>query len=948
MAYPKGQHPGATWKKCDFQCHTPRDIAWRGGPDLPGGTEELEAKRTEWAAGFISACSQRGLSIVGVTDHHDAVMLGYVRNAPNKSESDVTVFPGLEITCKDNAQCLAILDPSSSPQAIQKLLHMLNGVMPAAETSAKTDEVPFVNMTVEELFSAVEGEGILEGIILLLPHFSDEDAHKSLNEKGHHPRFMQLECDGVYVERPYASLSPVTIQKIRGEIPEWGRRRRAILVTGDNRSAGWERLGVNDCWIKLGEMTVEGIRQAFLADEARIAYTHPQIPPERITRLTVQSQLTGPQPLEVTFNEGLTAIIGGRGSGKTSVLEYLRFALGRSERDLPLFETGPIREREARLVDETLSAGFVEVVLDRAGVKETWRRQLNTKDYISATDARGETAQLTLDEARRRFPARAFHQKGLSSTTSDPTSAADQITGIAAAEAVDRRREIDQHIGNTKRKVTTALQQLAGHWQNRFERQQAEKRVSDLKNRLVALAQRLQDEGVSSENIDILKRAPVHSRAEAFFSTAKDDIAASRASIEAMHRSTLIGGETPSAGLLEFPEVKDLSLLFREAEQHLSELFEHAMSTLDELERARLGKSLEFETRYAQFKEVHAVAVAQQTSQKSLVDENTRLTSELQLAEAALARAAAAERSSERATIEFSDAQDDLERLIEQKRGILADAATQVAGKSSEMLRARLKRDSRPTEYIETLCTLFEKSYVSDSQQKCTQWVATLLGDGAQNSWADVRTGILAAYEKKISTGSPKEPGDELSSAIGKLLFDGDEKLTLNQRLRIYNNITDSSVGAILSAVPRDYIILKYVEDGREVPFERASPGQQASALLELLLGQSAGTLIIDQPEDDIDNRIIMKVVGLIRSSKQRRQMIFATHNANIVVNGDADKVIALISGESGDAVIPPTKTIGISSDGSIEANDVCVDITRIMEGGKDAFSLRSRKYHFD
>jgi hypothetical protein len=81
-------------------------------------------------------------------------------------------------------------------------------------------------------------------------------------------------------------------------------------------------------------------------------------------------------------------------------------------------------------------------------------------------------------------------------------------------------------------------------------------------------------------------------------------------------------------------------------------------------------------------------------------------------------------------------------------------------------------------------------------------------------------------------------------------------------------------------------INMSYLDDNRPIDFRMASPGQQASALLELLLKQSAGTLIIDQPEDDLDNRVIMRIVELLRTSKSTRQLIFTTHNANIVVNG--------------------------------------------------------------
>src|SRR5882724_10051079 len=97
MTYAKGQHPGAIWLKCDFQCHTPRDIAWRGGPNLPGGTDELEARRVQWAEEFLQACKARGLMVVAVTDHHDAAMLHYFRDIGHIR--GVTVFPGIEVTC---------------------------------------------------------------------------------------------------------------------------------------------------------------------------------------------------------------------------------------------------------------------------------------------------------------------------------------------------------------------------------------------------------------------------------------------------------------------------------------------------------------------------------------------------------------------------------------------------------------------------------------------------------------------------------------------------------------------------------------------------------------------------------------------------------------------------------------------------------------------------------
>jgi ABC-type multidrug transport system ATPase subunit len=179
---------------------------------------------------------------------------------------------------------------------------------------------------------------------------------------------------------------------------------------------------------------------------------------------------------------------------------------------------------------------------------------------------------------------------------------------------------------------------------------------------------------------------------------------------------------------------------------------------------------------------------------------------------------------------------------------------------------------------------------------------------------------------------------------IKDLIF-SESSLTDQQTHRVYQNLDDDRLSDLFAAVPRDYIVMNYVDQGRDVEFEKASPGQQASALLELLLRQSAGTLVIDQPEDDLDNRVIMQIVSLIRRSKDRRQLLFTTHNPNIVVNGDADKLIAL---KSGDAPQGTDSRIQIDVDGAIETPEIRKVITHIMEGGKAAFDLRNRKYNFE
>ena len=123
-------------------------------------------------------------------------------------------------------------------------------------------------------------------------------------------------------------------------------------------------------------------------------------------------------------------------------------------------------------------------------------------------------------------------------------------------------------------------------------------------------------------------------------------------------------------------------------------------------------------------------------------------------------------------------------------------------------------------------------------------------------------------------------------------------------------------------------------------PLEQLSGGNQASVLLELLLRSAdQNPLVIDQPEDELDGRFLSEqIVPLLRRLKGRRQIIFATHSANVVVNGDADQVLYL------DA----THDNGwIAAGGAIEHPDVRDAILRTLDGGEDAFTLRWAKYGF-
>jgi hypothetical protein len=133
-----------------------------------------------------------------------------------------------------------------------------------------------------------------------------------------------------------------------------------------------------------------------------------------------------------------------------------------------------------------------------------------------------------------------------------------------------------------------------------------------------------------------------------------------------------------------------------------------------------------------------------------------------------------------------------------------------------------------------------------------------------------------------------------------------------------------------------DSLEITMFDGGHPKPVEQLSEGQRATALLPLILRTSSCPLIVDQPEDDLDNSFIFQVlVKNILTLKTRRQLIFVTHNANIPVLGDAEKIVVMHMDKPTKAASPRT--------GSLD--DRKGDVLHLLEGGREAFEHREQRY---
>lgn len=149
------------------------------------------------------------------------------------------------------------------------------------------------------------------------------------------------------------------------------------------------------------------------------------------------------------------------------------------------------------------------------------------------------------------------------------------------------------------------------------------------------------------------------------------------------------------------------------------------------------------------------------------------------------------------------------------------------------------------------------------------------------------------------------------------------ESLELEHRVDIFLNVAHGQADAVFR------------------PLNKLSTGQQCTAILHMLLLENVDPLLMDQPEDNLDNAFIAdRIVAELREAKTSRQFLFATHNANIPVFGDAEWIGVFTAAEN-------QGCLGLEAQGSIDVPVIRDQVASILEGGRDAFIQRKEKYEF-
>ncbi|MGU7816972.1 TrlF family AAA-like ATPase [Burkholderia sp. AW49-1] len=848
----------------------------------------------DYNAAIVAACKANNVDVVGVADHY--------RIKPAQSLIDalcaagIVVFPGFEAVTKDGVHFLLLFDPLTSVDTVQGYIHAcgIHGAFTGSPTGDKD---------ARELLDAARG---WRAQVIAAHSTQNGGLFKVLSGEPRIKVFTHSWLNACALPAARASVPDVDVRRILENKDPAYKREREVAVVNAADVSGPAALGQpsSTTFIRMASPTIEGLRHAFLDHESRIRLNTDPAPdnhPE-ILGMEIESErfLKG---LKVRFNEGLNVLIGGRGAGKSALIECIRYVLGVS----PLGTEAA--KAHASIIDKVACSGTkivlhvqtykpdtrryrIERAVSHGGVKifdeDDIETSLNVHDLLGMVSVYGqsELAELARDQTKLTELLSRFVE---SADVED-----DELAAVAAS-LLDSR---------------TRLNEIAAEIESLRDRQ------APLAGTLVTL-ERYKDSGVE----DRLAEQSAVVKSEGLVALASERLQPVRDLIESLKREVPIPkGEFAGESLLEAAEPIALGLLH----STLTEFDDAISATVEKIEAALAAASAQISgvvTAVAAEKERVAAQfeATLRELQKEKVDgaEFIRLREQVTRLEPISGQI---ERLQQQAATLRGARDVDLVRwreLTDQKLTRLEGTAKRVSKALEDGLRVTVVRGEDRRSLSSLVRTLGGRMHEAVAALEAAPNLDIGRLAAVCRSGSDV---LMCEYD------IPELQAERICAA-GENFFMTLEQIDLQPITRIEFNI----------APPRAPAQWKELGD--------LSVGQKATALLYLLMFDSDGPLILDQPEDNLDNRFVSKaVVPRVRDEKRRRQLIFATHNANIPVLGDAEQIIAIDAdgeAERGRIRLEPDYM------GSIDSLPIATQLREILEGGRAAFEDRRVRYGF-
>ncbi|MEW4532996.1 TrlF family AAA-like ATPase [Vibrio paracholerae] len=894
---------GSRWYKFDFHTHTPASSDYK--------------KPNENESDWLKALMLEKIDCVAITDHVSGNWIDRLK--ATYAELDQTaewyrplhLFPGCEITvstAQSRVHILAIFDPSSNSAKISAVLGqcgITEGHGDAEETCA-TESVDKVITIIKNaggvaIPAHIDGpKGLLNGI-----KNTNHEINSWLN-KIEAAEFVNL----------------TFLNKVNPELSN-AAEHLARLQGSDAHECS--RLGKRYSWIKMSKPSIDGLKLAlhdhdFCVDNCT---DDPNSTPDiflkslNISQMIHCGRIPG-KPAIFYLHPLFNAVIGGRGSGKSTFIESVRLALGRESEvsdldqiydDVCSFKNG---------VTKADTEICVELQRRNELYQSIWKH--NTEPYIN----KWQENAWSLDNGKpeERFHVSLYSQKQINALASNTNS---------LLEIIDRSKEVNY---------------LA--WKHQFD--------SEL-NKFVGLCRevRQQQEVLNNKGTLESQKDDLNSDIESFENGGHKDIFNAYQTLATEKQK--VDKAAGTAGLIESID----SLLSEEfAELILAEESIDKPAYVTELEeiQAKFKDDLvSVQTELAKIKE--SIIKAEQDREKAISESiwYTKGIETTQKYEQVVQQYAERGEKLDPEQYEAWLAQrNEINTQLENLKTIQTNLTSKEKQRDSSLkklyvLRRRLqikrknfiKKVIGGNRYVKMKLLPFANK--SKIEKKFREHIGVERGFTTSIYQDDQTNSLLfQLLSKDLDLKSITSEVHKLKDSI-LALASGDDAAPFRVDSRLKTSLVQKRLqqpevfDRLMAWWPDDQLVVEYAKDIERSNFEnieKGSAGQKAAAILAFLLSHGDNPIIVDQPEDDLDNALIYQlIVSQIHENKKRRQIIMVTHNPNIVVNGDAE-FVNVLHFHAGQVQV-------------LEAGGLCEQAVRdhvcnIMEGGAAAFDKRYRR----
>src|SRR5579859_649907 len=604
--------------------------------------------------------------------------------------------------------------------------------------------------------------------------------------------------------------------------------------------------------------------------------------------------------LNVNIPRGLTCIIGPRGSGKSTLAEALRFAI---------CGTSNAPKHCVDLIQANLAGGALVTItaLAEGSNRYTVNRSLKQNPVLLTSDGR---AVNTVDLDRGTFlPLDAY-------SSLEIEAIADEVLGQKRRNLLDelcseRMRTIHLSLAESARALDANADGVRAAQRTIEDLTEQAEELGDVRARLSALAP--SDREPSADFVRLSRQQQLNQREITRLETADRDLKALTQTLEQLRRDAqlafkarLAERESAHADMLRRYDDR-LAASLAPVEEHLQAISDQIREAQRTVAQARqsvdqahtnLGSELAKLTALNQAASEHArvrASLEQQVAKlQGLEEQRSELNVELK---ALLDR----RKSLKTAHILMRD------QISAMREGV----ASELEREAGERVRIRIMRNADHLAYQQMLVDALRGARVRNHDEILT----TLMQLRPEQVAQLIQTNDCDSFEELTGFGTERSRKilDAFRESVDPLAL---EVIAIEDRIGIELNVSSSGKPNFKDA-------------------SDLSRGQKCTALLPILLARRDSPLLIDQPEDNLDNHFIFEtVVNAVQRLKKRRQMIFITHNANIPVLAEADLVLVMNSdGRVG--VVEKSGTV-----------DQCREqIIDLLEGGREAFELRSKRY---